>query len=55
MPACDMFSIGCIFHLLITNQPIFPGNKYEEVYKKNKNLDININRQLINNFHPSTL
>jgi calcium-dependent protein kinase len=27
--ACDMFSVGCIFHLLLANQPLFPGTKYE--------------------------
>lgn len=37
-PSCDIFSLGCIFHILMTNQPIFPGSRYEEVYKKNKNL-----------------
>ena len=26
---CDVFSLGCIFHVLITNCALFPGVKYE--------------------------
>lgn len=48
-----MFSIGCIFHLLLTNAAIFPGSKYDEVYKKNKTLDFHIKHDIINKFHPS--
>lgn len=36
---CDMFSLGCIFHVLMTNYAIFPGTTYDEVYRKNKNLE----------------
>jgi serine/threonine protein kinase len=54
-PACDMFSVGCIFHLLITGQPVFPGNRYEEVYQKNKKLELAIAYQSINAFSPGAL
>lgn len=42
-----MFSVGCIFHLLMTNSPVFTGTKYEEVYKKNKFLDFSIKKPVI--------
>jgi serine/threonine protein kinase len=35
-PTCDMFSLGAIFHVLLTNRPLFPGIKYDEVYRANK-------------------
>lgn len=47
-PSCDMFSIGCIFHLLLTNSPVFTGTKYDEVYKKNKLLEFNLKKTEIN-------
>lgn len=28
-PVCDIFSLGCIFHTLMTNCALFPGVKYE--------------------------
>jgi hypothetical protein len=43
-----MFSIGCIFHLLLTNSPVFTGTKYDEVYKKNKLLEFNLKKTEIN-------
>ena len=33
---CDVFSIGCIFHILLMGESIFPGKKFNEVLKKNK-------------------
>lgn len=39
----------------MTNYPLFPGVKYEEVYKKNKNLEFDIKTNLIQNFHPSAM
>jgi calcium-dependent protein kinase len=54
-PACDMFSVGCIFHLLMTNHAIFQGSKYEDVYRRNKLLEFSIKKQLISSFHPSAL
>lgn len=39
-PQCDIFSAGVIFHILLTRRPVFEGTKYEEVYKKNKEMNI---------------
>lgn len=33
---CDMFSVGVIFHILLTQEAVFPGKKFNEVLKKNK-------------------
>ena len=41
-PSCDMFSAGVIFHILLTRKPLFEGVKYEEVYKRNKQMDFNL-------------
>lgn len=35
----------------MTNNPLFPGSRYEEVYKKNKNLDFDIKEAVIKQFH----
>lgn len=40
-PTCDIFSLGVIFHVLLTNKPLFPGTKYDEVYRANKSLSFN--------------
>ena len=39
-PECDVFSAGVIFHILVTRKAVFEGTKYEEVYKKNKQMKI---------------
>ena len=28
-PTCDIFSLGAIFHILLTRFPLFPGVKYD--------------------------
>jgi serine/threonine protein kinase len=33
---CDVFSIGVIFHILLTGESVFVGKKFNEVLKKNK-------------------
>lgn len=35
---CDMFSIGVIFHILLTGEAVFPGKKFNEVLKKKQSL-----------------
>lgn len=37
-PHCDIFSLGAIFHILLTRRPLFEGTQYEEVYRKNKEM-----------------
>lgn len=33
--ACDIFSAGVIFHVLLTNSYLFEGKTSDEVYKSN--------------------
>lgn len=40
-PECDIFSAGVIFHILLTRKTLFEGSKYDEVYRKNKEMKIN--------------
>lgn len=35
-PACDVFSLGAVFHILLCRKALFSGSKYEEVYNNNK-------------------
>lgn len=37
-----MFSVGVIFHILLTGETVFPGNKFNEVLKKNKECNIKL-------------
>lgn len=45
-PQCDIFSAGVIFHILLTRRPVFEGTKYDEVYKKNKEMNIQLEGEL---------
>ncbi|EGR28281.1 protein kinase domain protein [Ichthyophthirius multifiliis] len=42
---CDVFSIGVIFHILITGEAVFPGKDFNNVLKKNKDCEINWNKK----------
>nr|VVW85832.1 unnamed protein product [Nymphaea colorata] len=35
-PVCDVFSLGAVFHLLLSRKPLFAGSKFDEVYTNNK-------------------
>ena len=37
-----MFSVGVLFHILLTKRPIFEGFTYKEVLDKNKRLEMKI-------------
>jgi serine/threonine protein kinase len=54
-PACDIFSMGCIFHLLLTGFPVFRGSKCEEVYLHNKMLQLQIEVQAVQDFNPHAM
>ncbi|KRX03324.1 Protein kinase-like domain [Pseudocohnilembus persalinus] len=41
---CDIFSVGVIFHILLTGDAVFPGKKFNEVLKKNKDCNIDLNQ-----------
>ncbi len=40
---CDVFSLGVIFHLLACRSHLFEGSDGDEVYRKNRNLEFNLN------------
>lgn len=46
-PICDIFSAGAIFHILLTGKVLFEGNEFDEVYEKNKRMQIFLNEQKI--------
>ena len=35
-PICDIFSLGLIFHILLTGKSAFPGKNYNEVLSQNR-------------------
>jgi hypothetical protein len=40
-----MFSIGVIFHILLTGEAVFPGKKFNDVLKKNKACEIDFSKK----------
>lgn len=41
-PVCDIFSLGAVFHLLLSKKTLFPGTKFEEVYTNNKEFNMDL-------------
>lgn len=41
-PACDVFSLGAIFHVLLVRRPLFEGTRYDEVYRNNKQFSFSL-------------
>jgi len=37
-----MFSVGVIFHILLTGEAVFRGKKFNDVLKKNKACEIDL-------------
>jgi hypothetical protein len=35
-----------MFHILLTKKPLFEGSRYDEVYKRNKEMQFNLNSEL---------
>lgn len=44
-----MFSVGVIFHILLTGEAVFPGKKFNDVLKKNKLCEVDLNQKLYEN------
>lgn len=44
-----MFSVGVIFHILLTGDSVFPGKKFNDVLKKNKDCNINLSHNKYDN------
>ncbi|CAD8187024.1 unnamed protein product [Paramecium pentaurelia] len=43
-PACDIFSAGVIFHILLLGQGLFIGNDYQEILKMNKEFQVDFSK-----------
>ncbi len=41
--ACDIFSMGVVFHILLTAQPLFKADNQKELFQRNKSMDFNLN------------
>lgn len=54
-PKCDIFSAGVIFHIMLTRKAVFEGTKYEEVYKKNKEMNIKLEGERYSNVDPQAM
>ncbi|KAL4445086.1 hypothetical protein ABPG74_018814 [Tetrahymena malaccensis] len=39
---CDLFSIGVVFHILLTGRSVFPGKKFSQVLQSNKECKIDL-------------
>lgn len=42
---CDLFSIGVVFHILLTGRSVFPGKKFSQVLQSNKECKIDLKGQ----------
>jgi len=40
--------VGVIFHILLVKKPLFEGTKYDEVYKKNKEMNFKLEGERYN-------
>jgi serine/threonine protein kinase len=52
-PVCDIFSLGAIFHLLLARKPLFPGTKFDEVYQKNRDLEMDLDGPQLSGISPN--
>ena len=41
-PICDIFSAGVILHILLTNRYLFEGKDNQQIYRKNKCIDFDL-------------
>ena len=46
---CDMFSLGLIFHILLTGRSAFPGKNYNQVLAQNRSSNIPLTGDLFKN------
>jgi serine/threonine protein kinase len=42
--ACDVFSMGVVFHILLTGQPLFKGETPKDLFIKNSKMDFDLNQ-----------
>lgn len=52
--ACDVFSLGLIFHLLLFGKSLFPGKSYNEVLRQNRNCEYTISGGIYKSLHKET-
>jgi len=46
--ACDIFSAGVIFHILVTGKGIFEGETKEDILVNNSKMNFNLSHEIIN-------
>lgn len=51
-PACDIFSLGVIFHVLLTSRPLFSGRKLKEELENNKKMNFNLKSKEYSSIDP---
>jgi serine/threonine protein kinase len=39
---CDIYSLGLVFHILLTGKSAFPGRSYNSIVQQNKDALINL-------------
>lgn len=54
-PACDIYSLGLIFHLLLFGKSAFPGTNYNEVLTLNRAANIDLSSEEYRKLEPDTL
>lgn len=51
-PVCDLFSVGCLFHLALTGQLLFGSDSYAETLDKNRRMQMQMRTERVNKNHP---
>ena len=54
-PICDLFSLGLIFHILLTGKSAFPGKNYNEVLSQNRASKITLTGEMFKNVSAAAL
>jgi serine/threonine protein kinase len=47
-PVCDVFSLGAVFHILLSRQTLFAGTKFDEVCTNNKEFRMDLDGEHLN-------
>lgn len=52
---CDLFSLGLIFHILLTGRSAFSGTTYNEVLSQNRAANIDLSGDLYHKLPPESM
>ena len=48
--ACDIYSLGLIFHIMLVGKPLFPGKNYDAIMQQNRKFEYKIGGGIYSRF-----